>query len=187
MKKEDKDDLVLFLSQQNPLVKTAFINPEDIIFEENVKMNCFYCGRYGNNWRCPPNLPNINYPKMFSEFDEGLFVALTYDIVDKVSYEEIRSESSVTLHKLILTLEKWMWNHNASNAISFIAGSCKLCRGGCGKDKCNNPYMSRSPLEATGVNVIKSAHKAGIDVRFPTENKMIRIGLLLWQYEEVDV
>ena len=58
-----------------------------------------------------------------------------------------------------------------------------LCKGGCGKERCNNPYLSRSPLEATGVNVIKSAKKYGIDIRFPTDKQMIRIGLLLWQEE----
>ena len=37
--------------------------------------------------------------------------------------------------------------------------------------------------EATGVNIIKSAKKYGIDIRFPTDQKMIRLGLLLWQEE----
>lgn len=184
MKKVEKKELLSFLSQQYPLAEAVFVNPTAIVFEENVKMNCFYCGKYNNNWRCPPNLPDIDYAKMFSEFDEGLFVALNYPITDKLRYEDIRTESSITLHKILLTLEEWMWNHNAANAISFIAGSCKLCKSGCGKDKCNNPYMSRSPLEATGVNVVKSAHKVGINISFPTEKKIMRVGLLLWQYEE---
>ena len=96
-------------------------------------------------------------------------------------YSEIRNESSIILHKLLLELEKLMWKNNNSNAISFIGGSCKLCRGGCGKEKCNNPYLSRSPLEAIGVNIIKSARKYGVDIKFPTDRHLIRIGLLLWQ------
>ena len=147
-------------------------------------MNCFYCGRYNNNWRCPPNLPDIDYPKMMAEYDSGLFVVLRYDLTEEGEYESIRSESSVTLHKLLLSLEKWMWRHNCPTALSFIGGSCKLCKGGCGKERCNNPYMSRSPIEATGVHVIKSARKYGIDIDFPTDTKLMRIGLLLWQEEE---
>ena len=154
-----------------------------MIFEENVKMNCFYCGKYGNNWRCPPNLPNIDYKKMMGEYDAGMLVAISYEYESREEYANIRNESSVSLHKTILALEKWMWNHNKSNAISFIGGSCKLCKGGCGKDKCNNPYMARSPLESIGINIVKSAKKYGIDISFPTDKMLMRIGLIVWQEE----
>ncbi|MEG1887468.1 MAG: DUF2284 domain-containing protein [Oscillospiraceae bacterium] len=184
MKIEEKKELIGFLKHLCPAAEGVFMNPADLVFEENVKMNCFYCGKYGNNWMCPPNIPNIDYPKMFSEYNEGLFVVLTNDMSDKKNYDAIRTESSIIVHKALLELEKWMWNHNCSNAISFGAGSCKLCKGGCGKERCNNPYMARSPLEATGVNVIKSARKVGIDIRFPADKKLMRVGLLLWQYEE---
>lgn len=181
MKKEDRAELITFLQKHNSYAEGIFIDPKDLVFEENVKMNCFYCGKYGSNWRCPPNLPQIDYKKMMSEFNGGLFVVLKYDNFSKDEYETIRNDSSVILHKLLLSLEKWMWNHNSSTALSFIGGSCKLCKGGCGKDKCNNPYMSRSPLEAIGVNIVKSAKKYGIDISFPTDKQLLRIGLLLWQ------
>lgn len=181
MIQQEKRDLLEFVMQQNSLVEIVFMNPNDLVFEENVKMNCFYCGKYGNNWRCPPNLPDIDYIKMFSEYDEGAFISLSYEIERNEQYEEVRNESSIALHKILLAVERWMWEHNRSTAISFGAGSCKLCKGGCGKEKCNNPYMSRSPLEATGVNVVKSAKKYGIDISFPTKKRMIRIGLIVWQ------
>lgn len=181
----DKERLLLTLHELNPNAQGVFIEPKELVFEENVKMNCFYCGKYNNNWRCPPNLPDIDYVKMMDEYDEGLFVVLRYDIHSQEEYSTIRNDSSVTLHRILLQLEKFMWNHDSSTAISFIGGSCKLCKGGCGKEKCNNPYASRSPLEAVGVNVVKSAKKYGIDVRFPTEHQMVRIGLLLWQEPEV--
>lgn len=184
MNTAEDNELLVFMKKENETAKGVFINPKELIFEENTKMNCFYCGKYNNNWRCPPHLPDIDYPKMVQEYDFGLFVYLTYQINNAEEYSSIRNESSVALHKLLLSLEKWMWNHNCSNAISFTAGSCKLCKNGCGKDKCKNPYMSRSPLEAIGVNVIKSARKYGIDVRFPTDKKLMRIGLLLWQEEK---
>lgn len=184
MLENEKKDLLSFVNQSSKRAKVVFMNPKDLVFEENVLMNCYYCGKYGNNWRCPPNLPDIDYKKMFAEFDEGAFVSLTYEIPDQRQYDAIRNESSVVLQKLLLEIEKWMWNHNRSNAISFGAGSCKLCRGGCGKEKCNNPYLSRSPLEATGVHVIKSAKKYGIDIKFPTDKKLMRIGLVVWQNME---
>ena len=177
----ENEKLIQYFNSINSDAKYVFINPSELIFEENVKMNCYYCGRYNNNWRCPPNLPNIDYKQMMEEYDRGCFVILSFDIHDEKMYSEIRNESSIILHKLLLELEKLMWKNNNSNAISFIGGSCKLCRGGCGKEKCNNPYLSRSPLEAIGVNIIKSARKYGVDIKFPTDRHLIRIGLLLWQ------
>ena len=184
MEQQDKDNLLSYLHEIAPSAEASFMIPQEAVFEECVKMNCFYCGKYGRNWRCPPNLPNIDYPRMFGEYDDGLFVWFTFDVKDKVQFESIRTESSVTLHKTLLQLEKWFYNHNMSTAISFGAGSCKLCKGGCGKDRCNNPYMSRSPLEATGVNIVKTAKKFGIDITFPTEEKLMRLGLIMWQNAE---
>ena len=180
----NRDELMAFLKESHPGAEGIFMDPRELVFEENVKMNCFYCGRYGRNWRCPPNLPDIDYQKMVGEYEGGLFVVLRYDIEEETDFGDIRTESSVALHKLLLSLEKWMWNHNRPTALSLIGGSCKLCKGGCGKERCNNPYMSRSPLEAIGVHVIKSARKYGIDLDFPTDAKLTRIGLLLWQEEE---
>lgn len=175
------NDLLNYLGSVAPMMKGVIMEPKELVFEENVKMNCFYCGRYGNNWRCPPHLPAIDYQKLVSEFDRGMFVIYTCPVNDKDDFAAVRNESSITLHKTLLELEKWMWEHNKPNALSFIGGSCKLCKGGCGKEKCNNPYQSRSPLEAIGVNVVKSAGKYGIDIHFPTKETLTRCGLILWQ------
>ena len=84
------------------------------------------------------------------------------------------------LHHTILDLEKYLWDNNNSTAISFIGGSCKLCKNGCGSEHCNNPYKARSPLEATGLNVVKTAEKCGIDINFPPDGAIIRIGMILY-------
>ena len=183
MTNEMQQELLRYLSEVHPNAVGVFMKPTDLVFEEAVKQNCYYCGRYGQNWRCPPNLPNVDYPKMMGEFDGGLFVYIPYTFSTRAEFDAARTESTVALHKLLLNLEKWMYNRNSPTVTSFIGGSCKLCKGGCGKERCNNPYMSRSPLEATGVNVVKSAKKYGIDIRFPPTDRMIRIGLLLWQEE----
>lgn len=122
-----EEDLRKYLQSISPSSYGVIINPRDLIFEEAVKMNCFYCGKYGNNWRCPPNLPNIDFCKMMQEFNHGMFVVYYFDITDQSSYASIRNESSVILHKTLLKLEKFMWNHNCPTAVSFIGGSCKLC------------------------------------------------------------
>lgn len=164
---------------EGPHFQIKEVFADDFVFEETVVFNCFYCGRYNQNWKCPPFLPKIDYQKMLGEYDHLAFLWLDLPYTDD-SYAEVRSESSVLLHKTLLKLEKYLWENNKSTAISFIGGSCKLCKNGCGPERCNNPYYSRSPLEATGVNILKTAAKYDIDISFPPNGSLIRLGLIAW-------
>ena len=161
------------------LLDGFMIDVDQMVFEERVRMNCFYCGRYGQNWRCPPNLPLIDYRKMFSEFKRGAMVYVKVPL-EQQDYDDVRKRSSNTLHLGLLQMEKYLWEHNYSTYLSFIAGACKLCKNGCGEKQCNNPYMSRSPLEAVGVNVVETARKYNFIIHFPPVKYMIRCGLLVW-------
>lgn len=159
--------------------KIKSVTSDDLVFEENVLLSCFYCGKYGTNWKCPPHLPKLDYKKALGEYDNMAFLWIDMPYDDS-TYADVRSESSIRLHKALLHLEKYLWAEGHSSAISFIGGSCKLCRNGCGLEKCNNPYMSRSPLEATGMNVVKSAANCGIRIVFPPQGSIMRLGLIAW-------
>lgn len=160
-------------------IKIIQVNANDLIFEEHVHLNCFYCGRYGNNWRCPPHIPKIDYPKMFTEFNNLAFVYNRYEITPQ-NRDSVRTDSTNHLHKSLLALEKVIYENGMSTAISFLGGSCKLCKNGCSPDKCSTPYTSRIPLEATGMNIEKTASKYGIEVAWPIAAHILRIGMLLW-------
>lgn len=170
------DEMLDEVHKVYPTVEGFLADPKKLIFEQRAIMNCFYCGRYKKNWHCPPNLPDLDYPKMFAEFDYGAFVYVKVPLDNP----DARTESSVINHRSLLIMEKYLWNHNNSTALSFIAGSCKLCKNGCGKEQCNNPYEARSPLESTGCNVIKSAAQYGFEITFPPKGYMLRIGLIVW-------
>ena len=112
-----KDEVLRYLKTLNPNVEGIIVEPGKFIFEENVRMNCFYCGKYNRNWRCPPNLPDLDYRKMMGEYEYGLIVQIALEIRQQNDNEKIRNDSSVILHKVLLELEKWMYQHNSSNAI----------------------------------------------------------------------
>lgn len=150
-----------------------------IYFEKRVRMNCFYCRHYNSNWKCPPRIPDIDYKSMMQEYDNAAYVKIELPFTDD-DFQEIRAKTTNDLHKAMLLLEKELYNMNCSMAISFIGGSCKLCKNGCGAERCNNPYIARIPLEATGVNVVKSALESGIEIVFPPKDTLLRVGLLLW-------
>lgn len=173
------DKLISHISEQYPEYKAVPVQHSDLVFEERVRMNCFYCGKWNMSWKCPPKIPEIDFIKMFSEYENLAFVYCRYPFT-KENYNTVRTESSVMLHHTLLKLEKFLWDCNNATAISFIGGSCKLCKNGCGSERCNNPYNARSPLEATGLNVIKTAKKCGIEINFPPDGAIIRIGMILY-------
>lgn len=174
-----KTDLISYVSQNFPQYKAVQISHTDLVFEERVRMNCFYCGKWNANWRCPPRIPDIDFKKLFAEYENLALVYCRYPFTEE-TYNTVRSESTVMLHSTLLELEKYLWECNHPTAISFIGGSCKLCKNGCGKERCNNPYKARSPLEATGMNVVKTAAKAGIEIEFPPNGSIIRLGMIVW-------
>lgn len=178
-KKDIFNEMILVVKKMGYNIRGIEIDASSLIFEERVKMNCFYCGKYNVNWKCPPKLPNIDYRKMLSEYDNIAIIYVQIPL-EKKEFNMVRELSSIQLHRALLECEKWLYQHNNSTAISFIGGSCKLCKNGCARDKCANPYQSRSPVEALGINIIKSIKQYGLDIKFPPIKYMTRIGLLLW-------
>lgn len=169
-------DIINVVKKEYANIQIVEIDKNDIVFEESVKMNCFYCAKYNNNFKCPPNIPQINFVKMISEY-EHVFIVYTKFKIDDV--ERTRRESSIYLHNAMIAMEKELWKHNNSTALSFIGGSCKLCANGCDDKKCRNPYLARTPVEALGINIIKTVRKYGIKVYFYNIKEMLRIGMLL--------
>lgn len=180
MKKNDETYVMLenYVKNKNfCMVKTKM---EDMVFEDRVKLSCFYCSKYNSNWKCRGQLPkDIEFESVFSEYENLAFVYHKAYFTED-NFSEVRTSSSIALHNLLIQLEGLLWENNYSLVASFIGGSCKLCKNGCGKDKCNNPGKARTPLEATGLNVIKSAQNANIEIIFPPKDYIMRIGLIMW-------
>lgn len=176
---DGQEILTSYAAEQFPEYIIVPIKCEDIVFEERVKMNCFYCGKYNVSWKCPPRIPSLDYKKMFSEFNHIALVYCKY-YFNEENYSLVRNESSIELHKTLLKFEKFLWDNDNSTSLSFIGGSCKLCKNGCGKEHCNNPYKARSPMEATGMNVVATAEKYDIKISFPPKDYIIRMGMILW-------
>lgn len=174
-KREIEDIRQFCQSRQLQFVPILF---SDLVFEERVSLACFYCGRYGNNWKCPPNIPKLDYKQALSEFENHALLHKHFSF-NADTYQGVRTESTNVIHHALLEVEKILLRHGALS-LSFQGGSCKLCKNGCGPLKCNNPYQARSPIEALGINVGKTAAKYGISVKWPVTDSLTRIGLVVW-------
>ena len=106
------NSLTHYALEHYPDIQLKQFDPADVIFEERVKMSCFYCARYNVCWRCPPKIPKIDYPKVFREFENAAFIWVDMPFT-KETYADVRTESSVRLHHAILELEKVLLNQHS--------------------------------------------------------------------------
>lgn len=176
-----KNRLKEFISHIDSNIEILEIKNSDIIFEQRVKLKCFQCENYYKKWTCSSNIPVLDYENIIkNEYSNALIFYLVTP-VDEETFQSVRTRSTNILHKSLLASEKYLYDNNYSLATSFIGGSCKLCKNGCHPEKCANPLLARIPMEAAGINVIKTMKNLKIDVKFPITNELSRYGLLLWE------
>ena len=173
------EKLIKLIKSKSPYLDVKSIDFTEIVFEERVKLNCFQCKRHNVNWTCPPKIPEIDYKKLIKEYDNLLIVYCKMPYSKKKD-DIIRRDSTNLVHRTLLEAEKLLWENNYPLASSFIGGSCKLCAQGCDSNRCRQPTLARIPIEAAGINIIKSLEKVGLKISFPPKDYMYRVGLLLW-------
>ena len=174
------DVLKEILHSKYPDIDAVVIRHEDMVYEERVKLKCFHCKNYRVKWTCPGHMPKFDFARILEEYDNAAVIICKVSIPNGIITDEIRNISTNTLHRAMLFLEGELYKRNESLAISFIGGSCKLCKNGCNPDACANPSLSRVPWEATGCNVVKTLEKIGIKVVFPPRDYLYRYGLFLY-------
>jgi len=174
-----REEIQSLIRSSSPFLDVRKIEGGDIVFEERVLLQCFHCEKYGINWTCPPKIPNVNYRNLLLEYDNLLLVYCKMPLRNG-RMDVVRRDSTNLLHRTLLKAEAFLWDNNYPLAICFIGGSCKLCAQGCDEHACRQPKLARIPIEATGINVIKTAENVGLEVKFPPKNDLYRVGLLAW-------
>lgn len=167
------------LQEKYPDLEMRELSVNDFVFEQRVRQKCYYCKNYGVKYTCPPRLPNVDFPTMFAEYAH-FAVVICEILLNDADFEDQRRKSTNMVHRALLFLEGELYKRNESMALSYIGGSCKLCKDGCNPEHCANPYYSRIPWEGTGCNVVKTLSNVGIDVVFPPKESLHRYGLIMW-------
>lgn len=57
---------------KSPYIECYPLDKKDLVFEERVKLNCFYCSRYNTKWTCPPKMPELDFKKIMMEYENLL-------------------------------------------------------------------------------------------------------------------
>lgn len=152
------------LQSKYPEMDVMAIRHDDLVYEERVRLKCLHCKNYATKWTCPGRLPDLNFRKIIGEYEHLAVIA---------------SKEGNRLHQAMLYLEKELFIRNEPMAVSFIGGSCELCKDGCDKDACLHPEQARVPWDATGCNVTRTLANIGVQIDF-TGDVICCYGLFVW-------
>ncbi len=180
--KTDKDleRLVAFV-RENGADEAAIISAVDISVDERVRLKCQVplCDTYGRNYTCPPHVPSpAEFKKALKNYKRGILVRVIDDLAEA---EGDPFRSAGLLHEIINRGEKKAFSMGYRFAAGFIGGCCRLCEicGAVTGEACRFPFKARPSMESMGIDVIKTAEKAGMSVAFPVREKVSWIGLIL--------
>ena len=150
---------------------------EDLIFDLKVREMCKWCKRYGKKATCPPYIESVEYySNVLKRFKHGI---IYYDFFPTDGdAEEVGYKSSMEVYEK-LTRERTRLFEGGHYLIMILgAGSCKLC------DRCTFPCHIPDkgiiPVEATGIDVVKTMERFDVKVAFPIKETLVRVGMVLY-------
>jgi len=133
----------------------ACVSPADVVTAEWVRMKCqFGCGGYGMCLTCPPHSPTPSQTRrMLDEYETGFLTWWGHDHRDRRELADIERGAFLLGHY---------------RAFMMASGPCSLCRPCPMERPCRYPYAARPAMEACGVDVYETAHRAGFPLRVVT-------------------
>jgi len=178
----------------------------DVVVENRVPLKCRAgCIGYGKKLTCPPYVPTPDeFRKILSEYRFALLVKFISpssadpDVICSIYKYWLDPEApadkkeqatqfwkdyftgSKDCAPIMLELEKTAFNAGNPFALAFVNGSCRLCET-CNVKAgiCIHPTQARIPEHAVGINMVKTAEKAGMPIRFPVEGHPEPMAILL--------
>ena len=172
----------------------------DLIFTDpRVRLKCQVpiCPHYGRNLMCPPyTISPAEFAEALAKYDAAIIVQFDVELdgpmLEKVKvmplteleghtpYREVMNEPSKRMMEALSLLEQEAGRMGYRFAAAFAAGPCTLCETCAGPSgPCRNPFSARPSMEAVGIDVIATADKAGVPIKYPAVGKAIWTGLLL--------
>lgn len=182
------------------------IPSSDIIIENRVALKCRAgCIAYGKKLTCPPHVPTPDeFRKIAEEYRYALLVKFTAqagadpDVICSLYKYWLDPEApadkkeqatrfwseyfqgSRDIAPIMLELEKTAFNAGYPLALAFFNGSCRFCESCNTTTKiCNYPTKARIPEHAVGINMVKTAEKAGLPLHFPFQGHPEPMSILL--------
>ena len=159
------------------------IPTRDIFVEDWVRQKCQYgCNGFARRFTCPPYAPTPDETrKILKKYNQGLLVEFT-------GLRNTGKQRDV--HGMMYELEREAFLNGLYRAFAYTAGPCRICES-CPAEKvenpnefskkyCKNPQRARPSMEACGIDVYRTARKAGFKIEVRKEGEYFKsFGLLL--------
>lgn len=166
----------LFYEQST--VHELLVEPaKQVVMHTKVREMCKSCKRFGTKPNCPPHVETVAYYRTLIEsYRYGIVFYDVFPVTE--DHEADGRNSSLIVHKAVLAARNALFAEGHTLMLALGGGSCKLC------DECVTPckYPDKAlmPMEATGIDVVATMAKLGIDVTFPVSDKFYRIGAVFY-------
>ena len=131
---------------------------KDVFTAQWTRLKCqFGCGGYGSSSMCPPHSPSPEETrKVLDGYESALLVHF--------------GDSNSDVSEVIVELERKVFLSGFYKALGLGAGPCELCSA-CDFDDCKYPEKARPSMEASGIDVFKTARKAGFPIEVLTSTR----------------
>lgn len=179
--------------------KAVSLKATSVVVDPRVRMKCQVpiCKNYGQSLMCPPAVMS---PKEFSEvlarYSDAVLVQWSFapnkdvlGIIEKGSISDLDSNEVYTramkdavkrMTTQLNSLEGDAMKMGYRFATAFSGGPCSLCDECVGiGGRCRHPFMARPSMEAVGIDVIATAARSGVPIKYPAESTATLTGLLL--------
>lgn len=172
----------------------------DLIFTDpRVRLKCQVpiCPNYGRSLMCPPHtISPVDFAEALEKYDSAIIVQFDIVLKDELlrdikgvplaeldgqrDYKDTMEDASQRMMEALGQLEREACRMGYRFATALAAGPCSLCESCVGPgNPCRHPFAARPSMEAVGIDVIATADKAGVPIKYPAEGKAIWTGLLL--------
>lgn len=150
---------------QFPIYQYSFIRPEDLTFDENMRVLCKKeCPNYGNNWSCPPAVGKISQCKAHChEYTDVLVFTSVTEVKDMLNTEETLKIKK-NHEKLTRIVEDFM-RANGLLVYTLTSDRCYACaKCSFPKEKCRHPEQMHQCIESHGIVIADIAETCCMDI-----------------------
>lgn len=157
-----------------------------VVVDPRVRLKCQVplCPHYGHNLVCPPAVPSPReFARSLRRYRAAVMVTVAGPL-EGTQEDRLRQadEMALSLHRLVAQLEARAMELGFPLACGLAGGHCRLCPTCVGQQSgkmCPRPFQPRPAAEALGIDLVRTARRAGIALRFPVSDCVQWAGLVL--------
>jgi predicted metal-binding protein len=178
------------------------VKASDILVDPRATLKCQVpiCIYYGNSLMCPPYVMKASeFQEILSKYAHAVLVQVEISFPEELIQAAMEADNLAALLKdkdylqpllpsmnkyneLINKIEAAAFNLGYRFAAGFTGGPCILCDECVTKqpgESCRHPFKARPAMEAMGIDVLKTAEKAGLTANPSAMNNIVVYGLVL--------